>query len=113
MGKFMVGNVRGIRNGIDKNGIDRIGIDGTGNDGIDIVGIGNVGIDIVVNGNIEIGIVGIGIDGIGIVRTGNVVTTVDRCCIVMVLGGGLGKVNCRGGRIDDCPVKLFILNGGM
>ncbi|KAI3770530.1 hypothetical protein L6452_01666 [Arctium lappa] len=68
-------------------------------------------------GNIGVGIVGIDIDGIanvGIdnVRTGNVVTIFDGCCMVKVLGGGLGKVNCGNRRIEICPIK-FIPNGGM
>ncbi|KAI3746778.1 hypothetical protein L6452_09218 [Arctium lappa] len=100
--KHLVGNVGGIWNGTDKNIIDVIGIDGAGNDGIDIIEIGNIGIKIM----------GIGIDEIGIDGIGNVVTTFDRCCMVKVFGGGLGKVNYGDGCIDYFPAK-FIPNGGM
>ncbi|KAI3758907.1 hypothetical protein L6452_06480 [Arctium lappa] len=98
----VVRNVGDIWNGIDKTGINGTSIDETDNDGIDIVSTASVRIDIV----------GIGIDGIdsvriGIDRTEIVVRTVAGCCIVKVFGGGLGKVNCEGGRIDDCPIKFI------
>ncbi|KAI3771015.1 hypothetical protein L6452_02165 [Arctium lappa] len=116
MGKLTVENIWGIWNGTNKNDIDGIGIDGTGNDGIGIVEIGNVKIGIVENGNVGIGIVGIDIDGIGIdgignvgfgiVRTENIVTIVDGCCMVKVLGGGLGKALLHGS--VSCHWKLVI-----